>query len=172
MMKRKAGVYLLLLFAALANVADETPRNAYFGDLHIHTRYSFDAFLFGTKTTPDDAYAFARGEAILHPAGFEIQLDRPLDFYAVTDHAMFLGMWSAMEQPTHPLHNDPDAQTFLNATTVPERGQSFSRLFSFWIPAPTTGVPLLFTLRLTSRTSNRRGARFRRRRIAITNRES
>ena len=55
MMKRKAGVYVVLLFAALANVADETPRNAYFGDLHIHTRYSFDAFLFGTNTTPDAA---------------------------------------------------------------------------------------------------------------------
>ena len=125
MMRYKIGVYLLLLFAGLANVADETPRNAYFGDLHIHTRYSFDAFLFGTKTTPDDAYAFARGEAILHPAGFEIQLDRPLDFYAVTDHANFLGMLSAMEQPTHPLHNDPDTQTFLGATTWTERFQAF-----------------------------------------------
>ncbi|MCH2336531.1 MAG: DUF3604 domain-containing protein [Pseudomonadales bacterium] len=125
MMKHKLGVYLMLLFAGLANAADETPRNAYFGDLHIHTRYSFDAFLFGTKTTPDDAYAFARGEAIQHPAGFEIQLARPLDFYAVTDHAMFLGMWSAMEQPTHPLHNDPLVQAFLNAKTVAERTQSF-----------------------------------------------
>ncbi|MBG72079.1 MAG: hypothetical protein CMQ50_04205, partial [Gammaproteobacteria bacterium] len=99
-MRYMVGVYLALLFTGLTNYADETPRNAYFGDLHIHTRYSFDAFLFGTKTTPDDAYAFARGEPILHPAGFEIQLDRPLDFYAVTDHAFFLGMWSAMEQPT------------------------------------------------------------------------
>ena len=141
-MRYMVGVYLALLFTGLANYADETPRNAYFGDLHIHTRYSFDAFLFGTKTTPDDAYAFARGEPILHPAGFEIQLDRPLDFYAVTDHAFFLGMWSAMEQPTHPLHNDPDAQTFLNATTVPERGQSFSKLFQFLNPSANDGSPL------------------------------
>ena len=43
-MKHKLGIYLMLLFAGLANAADETPRNAYFGDLHIHTRYSFDAF--------------------------------------------------------------------------------------------------------------------------------
>ncbi len=40
-------------------------RNAYFGDLHIHTGFSFDAFLmFATKTTPDDAYRFTKGEAI------------------------------------------------------------------------------------------------------------
>jgi len=142
MMRYMVGVLLALLFTGLSNYADETPRNAYFGDLHIHTRYSFDAFLFGTKTTPDDAYAFARGEPILHPAGFEIQLDRPLDFYAVTDHAFFLGMWSAMEQPTHPLHNDPDAQTFLNATTVPERGQSFQKLFQFLNPSANDGSPL------------------------------
>ena len=142
MMRYMVGVLLALLFTGLSNYADETPRNAYFGDLHIHTRYSFDAFLFGTKTTPDDAYAFARGEPILHPAGFEIQLDRPLDFYAVTDHAFFLGMWSAMEQPTHPLHNDPDAQMFLNATTVPERGQSFQKLFQFLNPNANDGSPL------------------------------
>ena len=67
-------------------------RNAYFGDLHVHTENSFDAYSFGTLSTPDDAYRYAQGEAIPHPTGYEIQLSRPLDFYAVTDHAMFLGL--------------------------------------------------------------------------------
>jgi hypothetical protein len=67
-------------------------RNAYFGDLHVHTSYSFDAFAFGTLATPHDAYRYATGEAIRHPGGFDVQLDSPLDFYAVTDHAMFLGV--------------------------------------------------------------------------------
>lgn len=66
-------------------------RNAYFGDLHVHTTYSFDAFAFGTMATPYDAYRYAKGEAIKHPGGFDMKLRKPLDFYAVTDHAMFLG---------------------------------------------------------------------------------
>ena len=82
-------------------------RNAYFGDLHVHTNFSYDAFLNGTRATPDDAYRYARGEPLTHPAGFEIRLEAPLDFYAVTDHASFLGMLPAMMDPeqgvsTHP----------------------------------------------------------------------
>ena len=67
-------------------------KNAYFGDLHVHTSNSFDAYTFGTIANPEDAYRFAQGEAIPHPTGYEIQLKRPLDFYAVTDHAIFLGI--------------------------------------------------------------------------------
>ena len=67
-------------------------KNTYFGDLHVHTSNSFDAYTFGTITSPSDAYRFAQGEAIPHPTGYEIQLKKPLDFYAVTDHAVFLGI--------------------------------------------------------------------------------
>ena len=73
-------------------------RNAYFGDLHIHTAFSFDARPLSAKTTPADAYRYARGEAIALPPyddrgePFGLQtIDRPLDFAAVTDHAEFLG---------------------------------------------------------------------------------
>ena len=70
-------------------------RKPYFGDLHVHTSYSFDAYAFGTLATPADAYRFALGEAVTNPGGFEMQLARPLDFYAVTDHGMFLGLVKA-----------------------------------------------------------------------------
>ena len=66
-------------------------RNAYFGDLHVHTTYSFDAFAFGAVATPYDAYKYAKGGTIKHPGGFDLKLRQPLDFYAVTDHASFLG---------------------------------------------------------------------------------
>jgi hypothetical protein len=75
--------------------APNPDRLAFFGDLHVHTVYSFDAYAFGTLATPYDAYRFARGESIAHPSGFDLQLKRPLDFYAVTDHAMFLGVMQA-----------------------------------------------------------------------------
>ena len=78
------------------DLADKPPvnpeRNAYFGDLHVHTKYSFDAYAFGTLATPYDAYRFAKGEAIKHPAGFDLQLHAPLDFYGVTDHGFFMGV--------------------------------------------------------------------------------
>jgi len=66
--------------------ADHNPqRNLYFGDLHVHTAYSFDAWISDVRTDPAGAYRFARGEEV---AGD--RLARPLDFAAVTDHAEYL----------------------------------------------------------------------------------
>ncbi len=72
-------------------VARDLLKNAYFGDLHIHTRYSFDAYLMGTRASPDDAYRFGKGEMISHSSGFQMKMKKPLDFLAVTDHAFYLG---------------------------------------------------------------------------------
>ncbi|HEY0138424.1 MAG TPA: DUF3604 domain-containing protein, partial [Nannocystis sp.] len=66
--------------------ADHNPRrNLYFGDLHVHTAYSFDAWISDVRTDPAGAYRFARGEAVEGE-----RLARPLDFAAVTDHAEYL----------------------------------------------------------------------------------
>ena len=70
----------------------QSKRVALFGDTHVHTTYSFDAYSFGTTATPDDAYRFAKGGMVLHPAGFETKLKKPLDFYVVSDHGLFLGI--------------------------------------------------------------------------------
>jgi hypothetical protein len=119
-------------------------RNAYFGDLHVHTTYSFDAFAFGTLATPYDAYRYAKGEAIKHPAGFSVKLRQPLDFYAVTDHAMFLGMVPAAADTTtdlskldmyKPLHN-LNAPENLNVASIGKRGA----FYATFIPQTIQGL--------------------------------
>ncbi|MBW2368468.1 MAG: DUF3604 domain-containing protein, partial [Deltaproteobacteria bacterium] len=89
---------LLCLIPSLAFTKERTldfnpSRNAYFGDLHVHTGFSWDARLFGTKTLPEDAYRYAKGEAIDFAGGGKIQLKHgTMDFLAVTDHAEYLGV--------------------------------------------------------------------------------
>ena len=90
-----------------ADAAATAPANrvALFGDLHIHTMYSHDAFMGTVRTTPDDAYRYAKGEAIPHPSGESIRLSgAPLDFLAVTDHAEYLGALAALIDPLSPTY--------------------------------------------------------------------
>ena len=89
-------------------------RNAYFGDLHVHTGYSFDAYAFGTVATPYDAYRYAKGEPLAHPSGYEMQLRQPLDFYAVTDHAMFMGLLKEAADTTTAFSKTKAAQPIHN----------------------------------------------------------
>jgi len=66
-------------------------RQAFFGDLHIHTELSTDAYIMGVRSLPEDVYTFAKGGSITHGAGYPISISRPLDFVAVTDHAEYMG---------------------------------------------------------------------------------
>lgn len=93
---------------ARSRCAESNPlRNPYFGDTHVHTTLSFDAWGQGTRNTPTDAYRFARGEAIgvqpYAPNGDPlrtIRLRRPLDFAIVTDHAELLGETHICRNPS------------------------------------------------------------------------
>ena len=105
----KWAVLGVLLISLSSQGADRTPeynvnRNAYFGDLHVHTKNSSDAFIFNVRATPDDAYAYSQGGSITHALGFAIGLrGGPLDFTAVTDHGELLGILPAMIDPNNPM---------------------------------------------------------------------
>ena len=119
------------------DLADKPPvnpeRNAYFGDLHVHTKYSFDAYAFGTLATPYDAYRFAKGEAIKHPAGFDLQLHAPLDFYGVTDHGFFMGVAPVAADTSTDFSKHSFAQVVhdLNAPDNMDRWSVLDRMRSF-----------------------------------------
>lgn len=95
--------------APISDVGEPPPRashgekQAFFGDLHVHTRNSFDAYTFGVRASPADAYRYGRGEPIEHVSGVRIQASRPIDFMAVTDHAEYLGLLRLLPAPDGPL---------------------------------------------------------------------
>ncbi len=86
--------------AAVIQPAPNPDMNLYWGELHLHTSESFDATLFGTTLGIEDAYRFAKGEALKSPSGELMQLSRPLDFVAITDHAEGFGTRTHCDEPS------------------------------------------------------------------------
>ncbi len=105
---------LALAFAPSAFAQPQTAkpenRQAYYGDLHLHTTNSFDAYvLMGTKTTTDEAYAFARGDEITY-LGEKVKRREPVDFLAVTDHSENIGVYNELNDPNSALSKSPLGQ--------------------------------------------------------------
>jgi Protein of unknown function (DUF3604) len=118
-------------------------RAPFFGDLHIHTRFSADAYIFGTRVGPRDAYAFATGSAIPFSDDDEGQtrsarIDRPLDFAAVTDHSEFFGEVRLCDTPGSPV-DDSRQCMLLRQAEPPNRQQqaTVAWLFPAGVPNPT-----------------------------------
>jgi len=84
---------------AAAVTLTDYPEQVYWGDLHLHTLYSFDSYNFGNKTLgPDDAYRFAKGEEVDAHGGRKAKLEQSLDFLMVSDHAEYTGVFLGMEK--------------------------------------------------------------------------
>ncbi len=85
------------LSASAADVVSSGATQLLWGDLHLHTRLSMDAYVNGTRrVSQEDAYRFARGETIVADNGVPATLRRPLDFLAVTDHGENLGIYASI----------------------------------------------------------------------------
>lgn len=113
-----------VLGAGLAWGQDVPQRNAYFGETHMHTALSLDAFIGGTRLMPSDSLRFAKGEPVL-VNGQHKQLKRPLDFAAVTDHAEYLGEMVSTIFPDAPGHLQDDLVQLRNLQSLEEKQQWF-----------------------------------------------
>ncbi|MDA8953165.1 DUF3604 domain-containing protein [Pseudomonadales bacterium] len=111
-------------------------KHLYWGDLHVHTAYSLDAYAFGTLKTPAQAYAFARGDAMTLQDGSTAQLDRPLDFAAVTDHAEWFDLLHICTGPQN--FDDPYCERLRKDSSM-ENGSSL--FVDYVIPTITQEAP-------------------------------
>lgn len=155
----KKYLWLLLMAAPLA-AAEPDQRRVFFGELHLHTSLSIDAWTYGTKLLPADAYRFGRGETVMVPAvqvtkeqGRTGEKEVParrawaLDFMAVTDHSENAGTLLPLDDPTSPfstseagkkiLANPPIAQAMAVAArngrgSIPDEMKDTGRIRNAW----------------------------------------
>ena len=95
---------LLALSVGSAN-AQET--NLYWGDTHLHTKLSADAYLMQNRSlSPSDAYRYAKGETVLNAlTKKDVKIATPLDFLVVTDHAEYVGVVEQLFDRESPISN-------------------------------------------------------------------
>jgi hypothetical protein len=116
-----------------AQRAERNPdRNAYFGETHIHTSWSMDAWLMGNRITgPDDAYKYAQGQTIKHPLGYDIKIETPMDFMGVTDHSEYVGITKEANTPGSALSKLPEAQPLI--LKDPNNQAEIQRAFTYLV---------------------------------------
>jgi Protein of unknown function (DUF3604) len=91
-----------------AEIAEaEFPQQVLWGDTHLHTSNSSDAFAFGVRLGPEDALRFARGEEVTSSTGIKAKLERPLDFLVISDHSDGLAALKAIYEAPRLLLRDP-----------------------------------------------------------------
>jgi len=102
-----AGFVLPIGLGSTAFAQKLPERNAYFGELHIHSSWSVDAYVFGTQRLgPEEATKYAMGQPTIHPGGFKVQLKQPLDFTIVMDHSEYTGALAMADDPNSPLRKN------------------------------------------------------------------
>jgi hypothetical protein len=99
-------------------------KNVYFGEQHMHTRNSFDAFTAGVAQTWEQAYRFGRGEEVeLSTTGQKMKRRTPYDFVAITDHAEYYGVLKDLIDPKSPLSKSDFAKSIAAGRKDPEKGK-------------------------------------------------
>lgn len=115
-------------------VVSDVPRQVLWGDTHLHTRMSTDAF--GSQQSalsPEDAYLFASGKTITAQNGMRVKLRRPLDFLVVTDHAEYLGVVAGVIDGRKDLLNWKPGSQIKKAVKTGNSSAVISMLFASFI---------------------------------------
>ncbi len=92
-------------------------KKAWFGELHVHSANSFDSYFESVRAGPEEAYRFAIGKPVKVGA-VTARIKRPLDFLAVTDHAMYLGVLPAFRKKGHPAAALPVAKKYQSGAKI------------------------------------------------------
>ena len=101
-------------------------KNVYFGEQHMHTRNSFDAFTIGVGQTWEDAYRYGMGEEVtLSTTGQKIKRTTPYDFVAITDHAEYYGVLKDLVNPKSELSKSEFAKDFAAGIKDPKSGGKY-----------------------------------------------
>lgn len=120
-------------------VGEDFSRTVYWGETHLHTEYSTDSGLYGTRLTPDAAYRFAKGEEVVSSTGIRAKIIRPLDFLMIADHAENLGL--------SPMINESNPQLLESAWgkkihDLAKQGKN-SEAYAMWAQTQAAGTDAL-----------------------------
>ncbi len=126
-----AASFLASLVVLLVNPAfAEGQKNLYWGDTHLHTSYSPDAYLMQNRSAdPDTAYRYAKGLPVIHPFHrARIQIGTPLDFLVVSDHGEFMGVIPKILQGDPLVANTKTGKTFIKLADQGKEMEAFGLL--------------------------------------------
>jgi len=120
-------------------VAQDFPTQVFFGDTHLHTSVSLDAFGDGNTTIgPDEAYRWAKGEVVAADDGMPTRISKPLDFLVVADHAEYLGLVPGLAKKDPLLMKNKEGARWAKMI---EEGKMASHVFSEFIYDVTGNKP-------------------------------
>jgi hypothetical protein len=130
----------VLAWPAGAGAAGPEARQALFGETHVHTSWSLDAFALGNLvTTPGDAYKYFQGQPIQHPLGFDVKIDTPLDWAGVTDHSEYAGVVQMANEPGSAVGKIPEAKPLILQAKTKEE---MTRVALYAINTLASGPPV------------------------------